>query len=45
VPVDVVRQRALRSGFEQPRGSWKFAHADIVVRGCEVFGIAEAKKS
>jgi len=27
-------------GFEQPRGSWKFSHADIVVRGCEVFGIA-----
>lgn len=27
-------------GFEQPRGSWKFSHADIVVRGCEVFGIS-----
>jgi hypothetical protein len=27
-------------GFEQPLGSWKFSHADIVVRGCEVFGIS-----
>jgi hypothetical protein len=28
------------SGPEQPKGSWKYPHSGIVVRGCEVFGIS-----
>jgi len=37
---DGVHYGIWSDGYEQPRGSWKYPHADITVRGCEVFGIA-----
>jgi hypothetical protein len=36
---DGVHYGIWSNGYEQPRGSWKYPHANITVRGCEVFGI------
>jgi len=36
---DGVHYGIWSSGPEQPRGSWRYPHAGITVRGCEVYGI------
>jgi hypothetical protein len=36
---DGVHYGIWSNGPEQPRGSWKYPHAAITVRGCEVYGI------
>jgi hypothetical protein len=36
---DGVHYGIWSDGYEQPRGSWKYPHADVTVRGCEVYGI------
>jgi len=36
---DGVHYGIWSNGHEQPRGSWKYPHANITVRGCEAWGI------